>query len=704
MVSNVGMSQTLATDSGSGPIDLARLRNFGVAAHIDAGKTTVSERMLQHSGVERRAGAVDEGTSVMDWMAEERERGITITSAATRIPWRGHELNLIDTPGHVDFTVEVERCMRVLDGAVLVIDAVVGVQAQTETVWRQMERHEVPAIAFVNKCDRAGADFHAAIATIEARLGARPIAVQLPVFDADGALLCLVDLVEGRAVAFEAVAGGRQLVEVPVPAEAEDEVQLLRHYLLEAAAEHSDELLDLFFEDAAIPAQLLRGALRKGVLARELVPVLAGAALRDIGVQPLLDAVVDYLPSPLDVPPLVATLVKGGGTVPVDADPQGPPIALAFKLHTGPHGDLTFVRLYSGTFEPGMALYNPRTKKRERVARVLRIHADDKQSLERCEAGDIVGFTGLKTTGTGDTLCSEGQPLTLEPLTFPEPVITSVIEPDSGADRDRLRAALEWLAHEDPSFHAREEESGQWTVGGMGELHLEIVEHRLANEFRLKLRVGQPRVAFREALTGEGQSSAEVDRSIGGKDAYARVTLAVAPAAEPGPPRVDFAPGCTLPEAVRPAVTEALVQEAQVGPRFGYPLSGAAILIRESATRDGRENEAAYVQAAVAALRQAMPAEGVQIEEPQMRFEIASPAEFSSGIIADLGARHAQIAEVGSEGENRSIRGSVALYAMFGYSTAVRSLSQGRASFSMSPAGFRPIAESELEARGLTWH
>ncbi len=700
------MSPTLvsAPDSGSEPMDLARLRNFGVAAHIDAGKTTVSERMLQHSGVERRAGAVDEGTSVMDWMAEERERGITITSAATRIPWRDHELNLIDTPGHVDFTVEVERCMRVLDGAVLVIDAVVGVQAQTETVWRQMERHDVPAIAFVNKCDRAGADFHAAIATIEARLGASPIAIQLPVFDAEGALLCLVDLVEERAMAFEAVAGARQLVEVPVPAEAKEEVELMRHYLLEAVAEHSEELLDLFLEAEPIPAQLLREALRQGVLGRALVPVLAGAALRDIGVQPLLDAVVDYLPSPLDVPPLSGTLVKSGDGVRVQVDPSGPPVALAFKLHTGPHGDLTFMRLYSGTFEPGMSLYNPRTKKRERVARVLRIHADDKQSLERCTAGDIVGFTGLKATGTGDTLCSEGQPLTLEALTFPEPVITRVIEPDSGAERDRLRSALEWLVHEDPSFHAREEESGQWVVGGMGELHLEIIEHRLTNEFRLELRVGEPRVAYREALTGEGQSSAEVDRSLGGKDAYARVTVAVAPATEPGPPQVVFEAGCVLTEAARAAIDQALVQEAQVGPRFGYPLSGAAIQVLESATREGRESEAAYVQAAVAALRQAMPSDGVRIEEPRMAFEIESPAEFSSGIIADLGARHAQVTEVGSEGETRSIRGSVALSAMFGYSTAVRSLSQGRASYSMTPAGFRPIPESELESRGLTWH
>jgi len=685
-------------------MDLSLLRNFGVAAHIDAGKTTVSERMLFHTGVERRVGAVDEGTAVLDWMAEERERGITITSAATRIPWRGHELNLIDTPGHVDFTVEVERCMRVLDGAVLVLDAVVGVQAQSETVWRQMDRHGVPSIAFVNKCDKAGADFLSAAETLATRLGARGVPIQTPVIGPEG-IECLVDLVERKAWAFPSAEQGRDLVEVPVPEAMEDEMDVLRADLLEILSEEDEEILALLLEDAEPEPEQIRASLRRAVLSRRIVPVLCGAALRDVGVRPLLDAVVDYLPSPLDRPPVVGERLKDGGSLELAPDPDGPPCALAFKLHTGPHGDLTFARLYSGTFAKGTTVYNPRTKKRERIARVLRIHADDKQSLEAGQAGDIVGFTGLKQTGTGDTLCSEGQALVLEGLEFPEPVIQRVIEPESGGDREKLRSALEWLCHEDPTFRAREEESGQWTVGGMGELHLEVIEHRLATEFRLQLRVGQPRVAYRERVVGDGQGQAEVERSIGGKDAYAQVAVSVAPAPEGAAGEaVRFGPDCQLGEAERAAVAAALEQEAQVGPRFGYPLSGAAISVGETRTKEGRESEAAYVQAAVAALRQAMPAEGVELEEPLMAFEIQTPAEYSSGIIADLNSRRAELSDVGAEEDLRTVRGTVPLAAMFGYSTAVRSLSQGRASFSMSPRGFRAVPEAELESRGLVWH
>jgi len=684
-------------------MDLTRLRNFGIAAHIDAGKTTVSERMLFHSGVERRAGAVDEGTAVLDWMSEERERGITITSAATRLPWRDYELNLIDTPGHVDFTIEVERCMRVLDGGVLVLDAVVGVQAQSETVWRQMDRYQVPAIGFVNKCDRAGADFLAAVETIAGRLGARGVPIQLPVIEG-GEIQCIVDLVEDRAWSFPVTDEGRELVEVPVPEAARDEREVLRSDLLDALADDDEEILELVLEEREPDPELLRASLRRAVLARRLLPVLCGAALRDVGVRPLLDAVVDYLPSPLDVPPAQGRRVKDDEPIELAPDPEGPPCALAFKLHTGPHGDLTFARLYSGTFTKGMTVYNPRTKKRERIARVLRIHADDKQSLDEAVAGDIVGFTGLKQTGTGDTLCSEGMPVVLEALEYPDPVIRRVIEPESGADRDKLRAALEWLAHEDPTFRVREEENGQWTVGGMGELHLEVVEHRLADEFKLALRVGQPRVAYRENVVSGGEGSSEVERAIAGKEAYARVRVELLP--DPGRlrPAVDFVPGCVESEPVRVAIADALAQEAQVGPRFGFPLSGASIRVLETSTREGRESEAAYVQAAVAALRQAMPAEGIELEEPLMEFEIQTPAEYSSGIIADLNARRAELTDVEADGDLRAIQGSVPLMAMFGYSTAVRSLSQGRASFSMTPSGFRAVPEGELEARGLVWH
>ncbi len=680
-------------------MDLSRLRNFGVAAHIDAGKTTVSERMLYHSGVEHRVGAVDEGTSVMDWMAEERERGITITSAATRMPWKGAELNLIDTPGHVDFTVEVERCMRVLDGAVLVLDAVVGVQAQSETVWRQIERYRVPTIAFVNKCDRLGADYLAAVTSLEERLDAPGVPIQFPVYDGQE-VTALVDLVSLQAWD---VRGGDELLPMDVPEAARDEVGVLRSDLLDRLADVDDELMAVLLEDQEPGVEELRASLRAAVLARRLVPALCGAALRNVGVQLLLDAVVDYLPSPLDVPPVRAIAVRDGAEVELGPDPSGPLCALAFKLHAGPHGDLTFARVYSGSVTPGMNVYNSRSRKRERVARVLRIHADARQSLEVAEAGDIVAFTGLKHTGTGDTLCSEGAPITLEGLTFPEPVIQLVIEPESAEERDRLRQALERLAHEDPTFHVREDESGQWVVGGMGELHLEVARHRLESEFKLNPRVGQPRVAYRELVTARGVGQGEVDRPLGGKEAFAFVALELAPAPEAVSPSIEFAADCALPEAARRAVADALALEAQVGPRFGYPLAGAAVRLVEARTREGAESEAAYVQAAVAALRQAMPSDGVSLEEPVMNFEIRSPAEFASGIIADLNSRRADLSEVQAEGESTLIRGSVPLSAMFGYSTTIRSLSQGRAGFSMLPAGFRAVPEDELASRGLTW-
>ncbi|MDP6540892.1 MAG: TetM/TetW/TetO/TetS family tetracycline resistance ribosomal protection protein, partial [Planctomycetota bacterium] len=623
-----------------------RIRNFGIAAHIDAGKTTVSERMLYYSGVEHRIGQVDEGTAVMDWMAEERERGITITAAATRVPWRDHALNLIDTPGHVDFTVEVERCMRVLDGAVLVLDAVSGVQAQSETVWRQMAHHGVPAIAFVNKCDRPGADFLAAVATLEERLGAPGIPIQLPL-ESTGDTHLIADLVTGRALRFHAAREGRDPEVVDPPPAAADEIGVLRSDLIEALAEGNEALLACVVEEREPPIELLVAALKERVLARTLVPVLCGAALRNYGVQPLLDAVVDYLPSPLEVPAVEG--VDPSTLVALTRAPEAdePLAALAFKLHAGPHGDLTFLRIYAGRLTPGQALINPRAGKKERVARILRMHSESSESLERAEAGDIVAVTGLKWTGTGDTLCVRESPILLEALEFPEPVITRVVEPASGAERDRLRQALERLSHEDPSLHVREDvDSGQWTIAGMGELHLEVVAHRLEAEFGLAPRVGQPRVAYRETVQSTAAGRGVVDRSLAGKEVYATLELALSPAHDGLAPRVTLAGDCLLPVPVRSAVEEALVLEAQVGPRFGFPLVRAAIEIGAVGVRDGKISDAAFCQAAVAALRQAMAAADCALEEPMMAFEIQTPGEFSSGIIADLNSRDAELTEV----------------------------------------------------------
>jgi elongation factor G len=703
---------------------LARLRNLGVVAHIDAGKTTVSERILFYTGVEHKMGEVDEGTTVMDWMPEERERGISITAAATTIPWRGHTLNLVDTPGHVDFTVEVERCLRVLDGAILVIDAVAGVQAQSETVWRQMRRHGVPSLCFVNKCDRPGADFLAALGSLKKRLGAHAVPLQYPLFR-EGQLRGVVDLFSRRALEFPSPGEDPRaaLRELDLPAELRDEIEVLRSDLVDALAELDDGLLSAVLEDRDPDVPTLRSALRQGTLAGKLVPVLCGAALRNIGIQPLLDAVVDYLPSPLDLPPVAGRDPRTGESVERAPDPDAPPCALAFKLHADAHGDLTFVRVYSGRIRSGDELFNARVQRNERASRLLRMHADARHIVDSAGPGEIVAIMGLKFTATGDTLSTHDAPILLEPPAFPEPVISLVVEPRSTAERDKLRLALRRLAHEDPSFREREDETtGQWLVAGMGELHLEVMLHRLRSEHHLDVNTGAPRVAYREAVREIGRGSGRVERALGGKEVFGQIDLELRPAtADPGdragpesagptPHRPDlhaiaiqWVDGCAVPAAFRSAVAEALVLSAQVGPRFGFPLVQALIRVTGGQSHPRTDAESGFVQAATIALRQAMTAARIDLLEPVMSFEIEAPAEFSSGILGDLNSRRAEVTGVVARGVLRAITGTVPLVHMFGYSTVVRSLSQGRASFSMQPAGFRGVPEGELRQRGLTW-
>ncbi len=684
-------------------MSLEGIRNFGIAAHIDAGKTTVSERMLYFTGVEHRVGQVDEGTAVMDWMSEERERGITIMAAATTLPWRGCALNLIDTPGHVDFTVEVERSMRVLDGAILVLDGVAGVQAQSETVWRQVVRHRVPALAFVNKLDRPGADFLAAAESLRERLDAPGIPIQLPVFE-DGALVRIVDLVRAVVWDFTGAKEGLAPSDQPIPDCVRDEVGVLRAELIEHLAEEDDVLLQAVLEEREPDPQRIVAALRARVIARTLVPVLCGAALRDVGIQPLLDAVVDYLPSPLDVPPVAGRHPQSGERVERRADPAQPFAALAFKLHVDSHGDLTIVRVYSGTIEPGQVVLNPRVPHKERVQRILRMHADASQPVERAGAGDIVALTGLKHTSTGDTLCDPDAPVVLERLEFPEPVITQIVEPLNASERERLREALLRLQHEDPSFRVREDEdTGQWWISGMGELHLEVMLHRLTREAKLTPHVGKPRVAYRESVVRGARGQGRFERQMGGKEVFAEVVLELAPDEERPRLDVEWGPEVTLAEPLRQVLAEALRLEAGSGPRFGFPLTGARMRVLAAISREGREDPAGYIQAAVGALRQALQAAEVVLLEPLMSFQVDVPAEFASGVIADLNARQAELSEVRSEGTSRHLAGSVPLSAMFGYSTAVRSLSQGRAGYSLIPAGFRRVQEAELAARGLVW-
>jgi len=682
-----------------GSMDLGRLRNLGIVAHIDAGKTTVTERILHLCGVEHRIGRVDEGTATMDWMAEERERGITITSAATRVTWRGVDLNLIDTPGHVDFTVEVERCMRVLDGGVLVIDAVAGVQAQSETVWRQMRRHGVPCIAFVNKCDKPGADVLAAVQSLRTRLGAPAHPLAYPLFE-ERELVGMVDLLERAAWTF--AEDGKALA-CPLPERLVDEVEVLRSELVDTLADEDEGLLEAVLEGREPTVELLRASLRRRVVGGTLVPVWCGAALRGIGIEPLLDAIVAYLPSPLEVPAPRLFDVEGGEPPPPRpiAD-DASLLALAFKVQATAHGDLTFVRLYSGTLKPGQKAWNPRSRVMERPSRILRVHADHGAALESAGAGDIVALVGLKDTGTGDTLCDRAEPVLLEPPHFPEPVMTLVAEPASADDRPRLRDALAALGREDPTLRIVEDEgSGQWTISGMGELHLEVLTHRLAQEFHVEPRTGPPRVSFREALREPVRRAKRIERSLAGRDVVGAVTLKAAPADEGVSVRWD--PAIDLPAGARAAVEEALRAEASSGPRFGFPLVGLTVAVVAAERHRERESDAAYAMAAAEALREALAEGGTRVLEPRMALEVQTPEEFAGGILADLLARHAEVGDVRSEGDLRTITGTAPLARMFGYSTAVRSLSQGRAGYSLSPAGFVEVPESELESRGLSW-
>ena len=691
--------------------DLARIRNIGIAAHIDAGKTTVSERLLFVSGVEPRMGEVDEGTATMDFLPEERERGITIGAAATTLPWRGHTLHLIDTPGHVDFTVEVERSLRVLDGAVLVVDAVAGVQAQSETVWRQMRRHRVPAIAFVNKCDRAGADFLAAMGSIERRLGVRPLPLQYP-FSIDGHLAGLVDLLERRALDFSAASHAPEEAprEIPIPAHVVDEVGVLRAELFDSLADFDDALMACVLDGREPPLELVRAVLRRAALSARALPVLCGAALRNVGIEPLLDAIVDYLPSPLDVPPVTGLDPRTRARVERGPEAAAPLVALAFKQQSDAHGELHFLRIYAGKLHAGAHVWNPRSRADERIGRLLRVHADAHTALEEAGPGDIVAVTGLHHTSTGDTLCEASAPIVLESLDVPEPVIAMVLEPRSTLDRDKLRVALGRLSREDPTFHQREDESsGQWLLEGMGELHLEVALHRLQREHGIEASMGRPRVTYREAPVAGAQptrGAGRVERLHAGHAVFGAVELELGPAETPGegPVSVEWAPGVAVPAAFRAAVTEALLSSSQSGPRLGYPLVGARLRVVGGESRPGEDAESAFVQAALMALRAAAEALEIDLLEPRMAFEVETPAEFSSGILADLNSRRAEVESVESAGALRVVRGKVALARMFGYSTAVRSLSQGRASFSMLPAGFCPVPGSELQERGLALH
>ena len=683
------------------PAALERVRNFGICAHIDAGKTTVSERILYYTGKEHAIGEVHEGAAKMDYLEEEQQRGITITAAATTITWTDHVLNLIDTPGHVDFTAEVERSLRVLDGAVVVFDAVHGVEAQSETVWHQAEHYRVPRLCFVNKMDRAGADFDASVASIRERLGATVVPLTVPV-GRGNEFQGVVDLIRRELVTFEGEQGtvvDRQ----PVPAELQDEMELRRAELVEGMADVSDAVAECFLEGGDVGEDVLVPALRKAVLGAKLFPVLAGAALRNAGVQPLLDAICAYLPSPLDVGAISGHRPESPDVVEKrEPDPDGPLCALAFKIITDAHGDLTFVRIYSGTLKAGKGVYNPRLKRHERPGRVLRMHADEKEALQEASAGEIVALIGLKETATGDTLCDKDHPIALESIHFPEPVISMAIEPKSTADKDKMEEALSRLAREDPTFRVRQDpETGQTIIAGMGELHLEVLKNRLVRDFRVEANVGAPRVSYRQTVRGPGKARHRFERVIAGTPQWAEVEVAVAPGeAGSGVQIRSELPAGALSSLLTAAAIEGIRFAAEGGLDLGFPVVDADIRVTGAKADEVQSTEIAFQAAGGEAFREAAHAGGLVILEPVMAIEVTTPPDFVGPVSSDLVRRRALLTGDDVRGEMRVLRGEVALSQMFGYSTAVRSLSQGRASYSMEPAGY--VEVSAEDRRRLT--
>ena len=673
---------------------LSRTRNLGIMAHIDAGKTTVSERILFLTGKVHRMGEVHEGTTVLDYLEEERARGITITSAATTVDWKGHRINLIDTPGHVDFTAEVERSLRVLDGAVAVFDAVHGVEAQSETVWRQAERYAVPRICFLNKMDRPGADFFASVESIRTRLGARPVPFQIP-FGQGADFAGVVDLIDGCVYLFDDASEGRSVRREEIPAEYAHAALKATEVLVEAASDFSDEILETFLEGGEVDREGLLAALRKATLARSIAPVYCGSALRKRGVNLLLDAVTRFLPSPLDMPPIEGTEPSTGEKETRRHHPDEAFSALAFKTFADKTGDLTFVRVYSGRARAGESFLNPRTRKRERLGRLLLMHADDRESIEEVRTGDIFATVGMKGTVTGDTLCAEGKPILLERMSFPRPVISLAIEPKTNADRDRLGDAVGRVLREDPTVRAKTDEAtGQMVLSGMGELHLEIVVNRIRRDFNVEVNTGAPRVAYKQTLRRAREVEGRHIKQTGGHGQFGVVKMVFEPS--PGTDEVTFEDevvGGRIPREYIPSVERGIRDSAEAGGRLGYPFVGFKARLIDGQSHDVDSSDMAFLAAGSLAFRLAVDGNAVLLE-PVMRFEVTVPEEFLGEVLGDLQSRRAQIEDLGFSAGGRAIRGKVPIAEMFAYATRIRSLTQGRGTFSLEPCNYEPVPES----------
>jgi len=678
---------------------LIQHRNIGIMAHIDAGKTTVTERILFLAQKIHKMGEVHEGAATMDYLEEEQRRGITIQSAATTVSWRDHSINIIDTPGHVDFTAEVERSLRVLDGAIAVFDAVSGVEAQSETVWRQADRYRVPRMCFINKMDRVGADFDASVHSIVERLGARPVPIQMPV-GAEKGFRGFVDLVRMRLIEFpDESEGGRNYTEGDVPAEFLDEARMRRHNMLEHAAEFDEVLLDLFVEDEEPPVELVMKALRKGTLELDITPVLCGSALKHKGVRFMLDAVVDYLPSPLDIPPVEASVPRSDEKVLRRADDREPVSALAFKTIAEPTGDLTFVRVYSGILQAGTRLLNPRTGKTERIGRLVRMHANKREAVDQIPSGDIAAVIGLKNTITGDTLCDEDHPVQLSKIQFPETVIAMSLEPRKSADRDKLSEVIGKMMREDPTFRAvTNEETGELVISGMGELHLEVLVNRIQNDHKCEVVTGKPKVAYKQRLTKAVQTEARYIRQSGGRGQYAVVNVRIEPVQTEGGGLefVDAVKGGAVPREYIPAVGHGLQEGFGSGGKLGFPFVNVRATLFDGKAHEVDSSEMSFHAAGLLAFRQA--SEGnVTLLEPIMKVEVRVPEEYLGSVVGDLNSRRGEVSEVDAVGNLRVVRGLVPIAEMFAYSSALRGATQGRGSYAMELHEYRDVPRNIAE-------
>jgi elongation factor G len=685
-------------------LDLAKTRNIGIMAHIDAGKTTTTERILFYTGITYKIGEVHEGAAVMDWMEQEQERGITITSAATTCQWKNHTINIIDTPGHVDFTVEVERSLRVLDGAVTVFDGVAGVEPQSETVWRQADKYSVPRICFVNKLDRTGADFYRCVDMIVDRLGATPLVLQLPI-GSESDFLGVVDLVGMRALTWRGeTQKGEDYVVEEIPADMAEQAAEYREKLLETLSEADDAIMEKFLEGEDLTVEEIQAAIRRATLAYKLTPVLTGSAFKNKGVQPMLDAVVAYLPSPLDVAS-VAGHKPGHEDVVIERAPSDsdPFAALAFKIATDPHlGKLTYIRVYSGKIDSGNAVLNSVKDRKERIGKIYRMHANKREEIDSVGAGDIVAVMGLKDTTTGETLCDPSNPVVLESMTFPAPVIHIAVEPKSKGDQDKLGVAIQRLAEEDPTFHVRtDEETGQTILGGMGELHLEVLVDRMKREFKVEANVGKPQVAYRETLTKKVE---KVDythkKQTGGSGQFAKVQIDIGPTTTEGGGYLfeNKVTGGRIPREYIPSVDAGCQEAMENGVLAGYPMVDITVTLQDGAFHDVDSSELAFKIAGSMAFKEGARKAGPVILEPMMAVEVTTPEDFMGDVIGDLNSRRGQIQAMEERSGARVVKSLVPLSEMFGYVGDLRSRTQGRASYSMQFDSYAQVpANVQLE-------